>query len=389
MSKSLLRIAASFAVLLFAATDAAAAFRLGVSATLSGANAVNGQSTVNGLNLALEAINAAGGVGGQPIELVIVDDKGTPVGAQAAFDKLIQTEKVLMVFGPTLTPQAEQAWVFSNASGVVAFGTSLTSSHLTRLGPYTFRNAVTEDIMTPQSVRLAVAKLKVKRMAAIFQDDDAFAQGAFFAAHPAMLKAGGTLVAREAFTKDNKEFADRVARMKAKNPDVLYVSCRANDAAAIIVEARKQGLNVPVIGNNNFVSKALYDAAKGAANNVIFTIPWSADDDSPKNVQFIGQYESKYKVKANHFAALAFDALYVVAEALKKVPPGADVAAGRQALYAALPDVRHEGATGKMKFVRNKGAGYNAEKDVFTHVYRDGKFEYWKAGMFGLGIGWF
>ncbi len=367
----------------FPALAQAQSLRLGVSATLSGANKVNGESTVNGLKLALAQINGAGGVNGQPLELVILDDKGTPAEAQNVFDRLIKTENVLMIFGPTLTPQAEQAWVFSNAAKVVAFGTSLTSSHLTKLGPYTFRNAVTEDIMTPQSVRAAFAKFKVSRVAAIFQDDDAFAQGAFFAAHPEILRGKGTLVAREPFTSAQKNFPERVARIKAKNPDVLYISSRANDAAAIIVEARKQGLNVPVIGNNNFVSKALYDAAKDAANNVVFTIPWSADDDDAKNLDFIAKYEAQYKIKPNHFAALGYDALYVVAEALRKVPRGGALAASREALREALVNVKHEGATGKMKFVRNGSAGYNADKDVFTHVYRDGKFEYWKTNWFG------
>ena len=98
-----------------------------------------------------------------------------------------------MIFGPTLTPQAEQAWVFSNAAKVVSFGTSLTATHLTKIGPYTFRNAVTEDIMTPQSIRAAVAKLRrEERVAAIFQDDDSFAQGAYFAATPAIMKEKAT-----------------------------------------------------------------------------------------------------------------------------------------------------------------------------------------------------
>lgn len=375
------------ALLIFALAFAAAAsaqnFRLGVSATLSGPNAVNGQSTVNGLNLALDQINASGGVDGRKIELVILDDKGAPSDAQNVFDQLIKVEQVLMIFGPTLTPQAEQAWVFSNAQKVVSFGTSLTSSHLTKIGPYTFRNAVTEDIMTPQSVRAAVAKLGVKRVAAIFQDDDSFAQGAFFAAYPAILKGKAALVAREPFTAASKDFPARIARIKEKQPDALYISSRANDAAAIMLEAKKQGLVVPVIGNNNFVSKALYDAAKDAANNVIFTIPWSADFESKRNVAFMSEYEAKYKLKPNHFAALGYDALFVIAEALRKLPRGGDLATSRSQLRDVLVDVKYEGATGKMKFVRNGSSGYNADKDVFTHIYRDGKFEYWKTGWFG------
>lgn len=367
----------------FAALPAAAqTFKLGVSATLTGPNAVNGMSTANGLNLALEEINAAGGVGGKKIELVVIDDKGTPGDATNAFDKLIKQDQVLMIFGPTLTPQAEQAWVFSNAQKVVSFGTSLTSNHLTKFGPYTFRNAVTEDIMTPQSIRAAVAKLGVKKVAAIFQDDDAFAQGAYFAATPTFLKEKVSLVAREPFTAKNKDFAARVARIKSKQPDVLFISSRANDAAEIMIEAKKQGLDVPVIGNNNFVSRSLYEAAKDAANNVIFTIPWSADFEAPRNQQFMAKYEAKYKVKANHFSALAYDALFIVAEALKKVN-SPDLNTARTQLRDALADVKYEGATGKVKFVRNAGAGYNADKDVFTHIYRDGKFEYWKTNWLG------
>jgi branched-chain amino acid transport system substrate-binding protein len=272
--------------------------------------------------------------------------------------------------------------VFSNAQKVVSFGTSLSSSHLTKIGPYTFRNAATEDVMTPQSVRAAVAKLGVKRVAAIFQDDDNFAQGAYFAATPAIMKGKASLVSREPFTATKKDFPDRVARIKAAQPDVLYISSRTNDAAAIMLEAKKQGLSVPVIGNNNFVSSALYSEAKDAANNVIFTIPWSPDFDSARNIDFIARYDAKYKIKPNHFAALGYDALYVVAEALKKVTRG-DLAAMRTGLRDALVDVKYEGATGKMKFVRNGSSGYNADKDVFTHIYKDGKFEYWKTGWFG------
>ena len=349
------------ALLAIGCTLAAPAFsqavRLGVSATLTGPNAVNGVSTVNGLNLALDQINAGGGVDGRKIELVIVDDKGTPSDAQNAFDQLIKKDQVLMIFGPTLTPQAEQAWVFSNAAKVVSFGTSLTASHLTKIGPYTFRNAVTEDIMTPQSVRAAVAKLGVKRVAAIFQDDDSFAQGAYFAATPAIMKGKAVLVAREPFTNADKDFPARIARIKAKQPDVLYVSSRAGDAAAILLEAKKQGLAVPVIGNNNFVSKALYDTAKDAANNVIFTIPWSADFDSKRNLDFIAQYEGKYKIKPNHFAALGYDALFIVAEAVKKVPRGGDIDTARTQLRDALTrrEVRGCDREGEVRAQRQLG----------------------------------
>ena len=125
MNRLRLRIASFAIACLFAATASAQApVRLGVSATMTGPNAVNGVSTVNGLKLALEHLNAAGGVEGKPIVLDVKDDKGTPAEAQTVFDQLIKSN-VMMIFGPTLTPQAEQAWVFSDGAKVVDGYTNL------------------------------------------------------------------------------------------------------------------------------------------------------------------------------------------------------------------------------------------------------------------------
>ena len=115
---------------------------------------------------------------------------------------------------------------------------------------------------------------------------------------------------------------------------------------------------------------------------MVFTIPWSADFESKRNQDFMAKFEAAYGRKPNHFAALGYDALFIVAEALKKVS-SADLATARTQLRDALANVTYEGATGKVKFVRNGSSGYNADKDVFTHIYRDGKFEYWKTGWFG------
>ena len=378
------RLAAGTA-LIFICCASQAQIKIGISAALTGSVALNGQSLANGASLAEGEINAAGGISGKQIKLVVLDDKGSPNESQAVFDRLINQEKVLLIIGPTISPQAEQAWVFANSQKVVAIGTSITTSGLTKGGPFLFRVTATEDLMTPASVKAAAAVYKSKTVGAIFQDDDNFAYGAFLGALRGFAKEGMKVIARETITAKDKDFEPKLARIKAAQPDILYISTRANDAIEIIMMARKMGMNMPIIGNNNFVSQTIYDKAKQAAENIVFTLSWSSFSEDPKNVAFMAAYRNKFKVEANSFAALAYDAVYVVAEAVKKTALTNNLAADRIAFRDALAEVSYSGAAGKVRFKRVEGGyGFDAERDVFTHIYRNGKLELYKAGFWSL-----
>lgn len=375
------------AVLIFVCSASHAQIKIGISAALTGSAALNGQSLANGASLAEEEINAAGGIKGQQIKLFILDDKGSPNEAQAVFDQLINKEKVLFIIGPTSSPQAEQAWVFANSQKVVAIGTSITTSGLTKGGPFLFRVTATEDLMTPASVKATAAVYKAKTVGAIFQDDDNFAYGAYMGALRGFAKEGMKVVARENIREKDKAFEEKLARIKAAQPDVLYISTRANDAIDIIMMARKMGMKMPIIGNNNFVSKTIYDKAKEAAENVVFTVPWSPFSEDPKNVAFMAAYLKKFKAESNSFAAMAYDAVYVAAEAAKKTALTNNLAADRIAFRDTLASVSYSGAAGKVRFKRVEGGyGFDAERDVFTHIYRNGKLELYK---FGFWSQWF
>jgi branched-chain amino acid transport system substrate-binding protein len=375
------RLAAGTA-LIFICTATQAQIKIGISAALTGSAALNGQSLANGASLAEEEINAAGGISGQKIKLVVLDDKSSPNESQAVFDRLINGENVLLIIGPTTSPQAQQAWVFADSQKVVAIGTSITTSGLTKSGPFLFRVTATEDLMTPASFKAAAAVYKSKTVGAIFQDDDSFAYGAYMAALRGVSREGMKVIAREAFNEKDKAFDEKLARIKATKPDVLYISSRANDAVEIIMMARKMGMNMPIIGNNNFVSQSIYDKAKQAAENIVFTVPWSPFSEDSKNVAFMAAYRNKFKVEPNSFAAMAYDAVYVAAEAAKKTAFTNNPANDRIAFRNALESVSYGGAAGKIRFKRAEGGyGFDAERDVFTHIYRNGKLELYKAGF--------
>lgn len=386
IAKQVCRLAAGTA-LIFICSASQAQIKIGISAALTGSLALNGQSLANGASLAEAEINAAGGIGGQQIKLVVLDDKGSPNESQAVFDRLINQEKVLLIIGPTTSPQAQQAWVFANSEKVVAIGTSISTSGLTKGGPFLFRVTATEDLMTPASVKAVAAVFKSKTVGAIFQDDETFAYGAYMGALRGFAREGMKVIARETITEKDKEFEPKLARIKAAQPDVLYISSRAPDAVQIIMMARKMGMKMPIIGNNNFVSKTIYDTAKQDAENVVFTLSWSPFSEDPKNVAFIAAYRNKFKADPNSFAALAYDAVYVAAEAAKKTAFTKSVATDRIAFRDALESVSYSGAAGKVRFKRVEGGtGFDAERDVFTHIYRNGKLELHKAGFWSL---WF
>jgi branched-chain amino acid transport system substrate-binding protein len=145
----------------------AADIKLGAAEALSGPAGQYGQSIKNGFELAVEEINAAGGVKGNKIALQIEDEAGKKEQAIDVFKKLIFQDKVLMVFGPTLSNSAQAADPIAQAAKVVAFGTSNTADGITSIGDYVFRNSVTEADVLPETLRVSAKVAGVKKVAVL------------------------------------------------------------------------------------------------------------------------------------------------------------------------------------------------------------------------------
>ena len=151
------------------------------------------------------------------------------------------------------------------------------------------------------------------------------------------------------------------------------------EGGRVMVEERQIGLKVPVIGGNGMNSVKVFDLAEGASDNLWVGSPWSADNQSPENVQFIAAYTDKYKMAPDQFAAQAYDGVFIVAEALKNAQLTGKVEADRTALRDALANVQHSGATGPFTFRRvsdkaGKPAGFDANQQPIVSVTRDGRY---------------
>jgi len=152
------------------------------------------------------------------------------------------------------------------------------------------------------------------------------------------------------------------------------------EGGPIMVQARQIGLNVPFIGGNGMNSVKIFDLAPGAASNDLWIgSPWSIENPAAENTKFISAYKAKYNAAPDQFAAQAYDAMYIVAEALKKTKLTGDLNADRAALREVLPGVTWTGATGAFKFRQakdraGKPAGYDAEQAPIVSVTKDGKY---------------
>ncbi|MCJ9712061.1 ABC transporter substrate-binding protein, partial [Bordetella hinzii] len=184
----------------------------------------------------------------------------------------------------------------------------------------------------------------------------------------------------ETFAKGDVDFKAQLTKIKGTNPDAIVLSALLAEGGPIMVQARQLGLNVPVIGGNGMNSVKIFDLAPGgASNNLWIGSPWSIENKTPENSKFIDAYKAKFGNAPDQFSAQSYDAMYIVAQALKNTKLTGDLPKDRAALRDALPSVQWTGATGAFKFRQandraGKPAGYDADQAPIISVTRDGKY---------------
>lgn len=358
----------------------AADIKLGIAEALSGGAAQYGSSIRNGFELAAAEINAAGGINGNKLVLVVEDEQGKKEEAINVFKKLIFQDKVLMVFGPTLSNSAQAADPIAQGAKTVVFGTSNTADGITSIGNYVFRNSVTEADVLPATIAMVKAKTGLKNVAVLYGNDDVFTKSGYDNFKKALADQNIPVTTTETFAKGDLDFKAQLTKIKGTNPDAIVLSALLAEGAPIMVQARQLGINLPIIGGNGMNSVKIFDLASGAdSNNLWIGSPWSIENKAPGNVQFIEAYKAKFNAAPDQFAAQSFDAMHIVAQALKNVQITGDLAKDRLALRDALPVVQWTGATGAFKFRQatdraGKPAGYDADQAPIISVTKDGKY---------------
>jgi branched-chain amino acid transport system substrate-binding protein len=337
--------------------------KIGVISIITGQGAAYGEAITNGIKLARDEVNAKGEV---LIDLTIEDSSGKQEQSLAAAQKLINSEKVVAIIGPTLSNEMFAAGPEANASGVPIMGTSTTAKGIPQIGKFVFRNSLPESQAIPVSVGQAVKKYNLKKVALLYGNDDAFTKSGFDTMKEVAEKLKLEIVTIQEFQKGQADYKAQLTKITSLKPDAVFCSALYNEGGVILAQARKMGLKVPFVGGNGFNSPKVIEIAKDAAEGLIVATPWFGEKNDPKVKAFSAKYEKAYGKKPDQFAAQAYDALYIIANALK-----AAGTADRTRLRDALAATRNfQGILGNFSF--------DAERDVVMTpsvlIVKGGKF---------------
>lgn len=341
---------------------------IGAVWSLTGAAAVYGPSQKNAVELAVEEINNANLLGGARIRLITEDDRSTKEGAIAAFEKLLNQDKVVAILGPTLSNSAAAAGPMATGKAVV-LGVSNTAAGLTQqIGEYYFRDSLPESAVIPNTIKVTKEKLGYTKVAVMYGDDDVFTKSGYEVFVKALQDNGVEILTTETFKKGDTDFSAQLTKIKGLNPQAIIVSALAEEAAGIMSQGRQLGIpeNVHFIGGNGFNSPKLAQLAGPAAEGAISGAAWFIGADTPGNQEFVAAYRAKYGSDPDQFAAQAYAGMYILANAIKQAG-SADVEAIRAALgqIKDLPTV-----LGPFSFDANRDPVH----PPVVQIVKDGKF---------------
>lgn len=309
--------------------DGAIIAEIGVISYLTGAGAAYGESITQGLKLAQKEINEQGEV---HIELVIEDSAGQAEQAVNAGQKLMANDSILAIIGPTLSTEFFAVAPEADLNGITIMGTSTTVEGIPEIGEYVFRNAIPESLAIPAAIEKAVERTGAKKVAMIYGNDDALTKGGFEVMKRKAEEMGLEITTIQTYQMGQSDYNAQLTNIKNTNPDLVLASALYNEGAVIMDQARKMGITVPFVGGNGFNSPQAIEIAGDSANGLIVGTPFFGESTDPKIIAFNEKYEEEYGVKPDQFAAQAYDALYIYADAIKRAGTGRDRDAFRDAL---------------------------------------------------------
>jgi branched-chain amino acid transport system substrate-binding protein len=379
MNWQTLVVSVIFASGLCADVVSAGEIKIGVAEALTGNAAQYGVPIRKGFELALGEINGAGGIHGNKIELVIEDEQGKKEEAINVFKKLIFQDKALMLFGPTLSNSAQASDPVAQAAKIVVFGTSNTADGISSIGNYVFRNSVTEADIIPITLKAAVKSAALKKVAVLYGNDDIFTKSAYDNFAKALQAQKIAVITTESFSKGDVDFKPQLTKIKASGADAVVLAALVSEGAPIMVQARQLGITLPFISGNGMNSPRLFELAKDSSDGLWVGSPWSVESQAPENKRFLAAFQKIHNALPDQFSAQAYDAMYIVATALKKIKLTGKLEADRTALRNALPATQFSGATGPFKFRQvidkdGKPAGYDAVQTAIVMLTKGNQY---------------
>ena len=299
--------------------------KIGANLEMTGNTATFGQSATNGAKLAIKQVNAKGGVLGKQITLVVADNKSDTAEAANAMQKLATQDKVIASIAPIASSSVMAAAQVNESAKILGISPTASNPNVTvdpetgKVRDYLFRATFIDPFQGAVMANFAKNTLKAQKAAVYIENSSDYAKGLGKFFKETFVQNGGNIVSDEAYLAKDTDFKATLTKIKASNPDVIFVPGYYQEVGMIVKQAREIGITVPILGADGWDSAKLPEIAGAEAlNNTFFSNHYSPDDNSPEIKNFVEAYKAEYGQVPDAFAALSYDATMMIIEAIKR-----------------------------------------------------------------------
>jgi len=318
--------------------------------------------------MAVEEINKAGGLLGKQVRVIVEDDQGKAEEAQTVVTKLISKDKVIAVLGEVASSNSLAAAPVAQQNQVPMISPSSTNPEVTRKGDYIFRVCFIDPFQGYVMAKFAASTLKLTKVAILRDVKSDYSVGLADVFIDNFKKMGGTIVADESYSQSDTDFNAQLTSLKAKSPQAIFVPGYYTEVGLIARQAKKQGINVPLLGGDGWDSPKLTEIGGKDLDGSFLSNHYSVDDPSPAIQKFVSDYKARYNAVPDALAGLGYDSAMVLFDAIKR----AGTTEGPKLRDAIAQTKDFQGVTGKITL----DAERNANKPAVVLEIKDGKFLY-------------
>jgi branched-chain amino acid transport system substrate-binding protein len=346
------------------------AIKVGEVGSMTGTEATFGTSSHNGIQLATNEVNAAGGIKGKQLQVIALDDEGKPEEAATAATRLISSEHVVALLGEVASTRSLFMAPKAQAAKVPMVSPSSTNEKVTAIGDYIFRACFIDPFQGYVMAKFATETLKLKKAAILRDVRNDYSVGLAKVFNENFTKMGGQIVDNESYSSGDVDFKAQLTNIKGANPQALYVPGYYTDVGLIARQAREVGLTVPMLGGDGWDSEKLYEIGGPALEGSYFSNHYSVDDPSPRIQEFVAKFKKAYGGQLpDSLAAQAYDAAGMLYDAMKRAK---DVS-GPSIRDALAQTKDYRGVTGDITLDEKRNP---LKPAVVLRIAKGGKYEF-------------
>ena len=341
---------------------------IGEYGSLTGTTATFGISTRNGIDMAIDEVNSAGGVLGRQVRVIVEDDQGRPEEAQTVVTKLITSDNVVALLGEVASSRSLAAAPVAQQNGIPMITPSSTNPGVTLVGDYIFRVCFIDPFQGLVMAKFVSSSLRLTRIAVLRDIKNDYSVGLADVFVQNFTEMGGTIVADESYSEGDTDFSAQLTALRAHDPEGIFVPGYYTEVGLIARQAKSLGLEVPLLGGDGWDSPSLIEIGGEALEGSYFSNHYSVDDPSPAIQKFVTDYQARFGEVPDALAGLAYDAAMILFDAMRRAGT-TEPAAVRDAL-AETRD--YPGVTGTTTLDENR----NAIKPAVVLQISGGKLAY-------------